>query len=66
MRVAIGLAAVGAGILVARMLRGRRGEEEAGPVAVAPPEPDKLIGAPRSHKSAERSAEILDRPERPV
>lgn len=54
---AIGLAAVGAGILVARMVLGRKGG--AAGEGVSPPDPAALIGYPRSRKSAAESAEIL-------
>lgn len=55
---AIGLAAVGAGLLVTRMVRNRRG----GLASVAspePPSPDQLIGISESHLSAEQAAETF-------
>lgn len=63
---AIGLAAVGAGLLVARMLRNRHegGTEYVG--GGEPPEPNRLIGYPLAQHSARDSAEALreasDRP----
>lgn len=54
---AIGLAAVGAGWLVARMVLGRRGEQAE--QAAEPPSPDQLIGQPRSRLSAMEAAEAF-------
>lgn len=54
---AMGIAAVGAGLVVARLLRGRepsvKGTEQ------APPNPDQLLGIPESHKDAAASAEVF-------
>lgn len=55
---ALGLAAVGAGLLVAGLLRRR--EEEGGEHAEVPPGPAELIGQPLSNKSAVRSAQVLE------
>lgn len=64
-RAAIGLAAMGAGLLVARAIGNRRG---AGIAAAnpEPPSPGQLIGTPESHLSAAEAAEAFqtsrDRP----
>jgi len=63
-RAAIGLAAMGAGLLVARAMSSRR----AGSLAPAPepPSPNQLIGTPQTHLSAAEAAEAFktsrDRP----
>lgn len=54
---ALGLAAVGAGLLVAGLLRRR--DEDAEPAA-RPPAPADLIGQPLANKSAMRSAGVLE------
>lgn len=61
---AFGLAAVGAGLLVARMVMSRKGGVEDG----HPPGPAQLIGYSPAHKSAEESAKVLreDDRQRPV
>ncbi|HSV27911.1 MAG TPA: hypothetical protein VLL76_00090 [Candidatus Omnitrophota bacterium] len=59
---ALGLAAVGAGLLVASLLR--RKDDELGDVIDvehSPPEPGELIGYPASRKSAADSAQVLGR-----
>jgi hypothetical protein len=64
---AIGLAAVGAGLLVARVMSGRRRagkwQEDTSP---EPPSPDQLIGVKESYLSASEAAETFrtgrDRP----
>lgn len=58
---AIGLAAVGAGFLVARIVKARRAGETryVGGTAREPPEPNRLIGYPLSHVSAHEAAEPL-------
>lgn len=66
-RAAIGLAAMGAGLLVARAMSSRRGSPSAMPgPAVEPPSPDQLIGTSESHISAAEAAEAFrtsrDRP----
>lgn len=61
---AIGLAAVGAGLVVARMMA-RRGELFAGPSSFAapePPSPEQLIGEPQSHLSAADAAQAFRNP----
>ncbi|MCR6630849.1 MAG: hypothetical protein NVV74_12820 [Magnetospirillum sp.] len=52
---AIGLAAVGAGLVVARLLSRSRDQESA-PV---PPSPEQLIGEPQAHLSAVEAAEAF-------
>lgn len=64
MRLAMGGLAMGAGLVVARLLaRGRGGHA---PPAVEPPSPEQLIGAPQAQLSAAESAETFaddrDRP----
>lgn len=65
---AIGLAAVGAGFLVARALKARRaGYTEYvgaryGGKAAEPPDPSQLIGHPLANVSAREAAEIFDKP----
>ncbi len=57
---AVGIAALGAGWMVARMLRRRGGAESASASAdQAPPNPEQLIGYPASHKDAAASAEVF-------
>jgi hypothetical protein len=57
-RAAVGLAALGASWLVARMLgTPRRAEGES-------PDPNDLIGEPLAEKSAQASAEVLERTRR--
>ncbi|MGE5547014.1 MAG: hypothetical protein ACM33T_08960 [Solirubrobacterales bacterium] len=59
---AIGLAAVGAGLLVARMVMRREERPDA-----SPPDPNQLIGYPRSNLSAAEAAEVLENaPQRPM
>lgn len=59
---AIGLAAAGAGFLVARMLKARRADETAYVGGEAePPEPSRLIGQPLSNRSAREAAEEIER-----
>ncbi|MBC7951335.1 MAG: hypothetical protein H7Z12_05860 [Rhodospirillaceae bacterium] len=64
---AIGLAAMGAGLLVARAMAGRFGGRirQSSPVP-EPPSPNQLIGAQESHLSATEAAEAFrtsrDRP----
>jgi hypothetical protein len=53
---ALGLAAVGAGLVVARMLSRTRGDLAP---AAEPPPPDQLIGAPRAHLSATEAAQVF-------
>lgn len=63
-RAAIGLAAVGAGILVARLLNRRSSGHDVDIKGREPsPDPNTLIGEPVSHKSARESADILRRPQ---
>jgi hypothetical protein len=52
---AIGLAAVGAGLVVARMLTRHRDLE----AAQEPPSPEQLIGEPQSHLSAIDAAQAF-------
>lgn len=54
-RLAMGGLAMGAGLVVARLLARVRGE---GPAA-EPPAPDQLIGAPQAHLSAIEAAEAF-------
>lgn len=54
---AMGIAALGAGLVVARLLRRREPSGAAG--ETAPPNPDQLIGIPESHKNAAASAEVF-------
>lgn len=54
---AIGLAAMGAGLLVVRAVIGRRGSG-VHPVP-EPPSPNQLIGTPESHLSAAEAAEAF-------
>lgn len=67
---AIGLAAVGAGFLVARALKARRAGDTAyvgghSGGAPEPPEPSRLIGQPLSNRSARKAAEAFgDQPTR--
>lgn len=66
-KAAIGLAAMGAGWLVARAVINRRGGEfRSGRPAPEPPSPNQLIGTPESHLSAAEAAETFrtsqDRP----
>lgn len=59
---AIGLAAAGAGFLVARVLKARRaGETEYVGGEVEPPEPSRLIGHPLSNRSAREAAGAFER-----
>lgn len=53
-RTAIGIAAMGAGLVVARMLRGKKAPSEP-----TPPDPAELIGYPQSHRDASASAEVF-------
>ncbi len=53
-----GLAAVGAGMVVMRLLaRGRAGAPEGAP---EPPSPEQLIGIPQSHLSAAEAATTFE------
>lgn len=54
---AVGIAAMGAGLVVARLLRRR--EPSGTTVEQAPPNPDQLLGIPGSHKDAAASAEVF-------
>jgi len=56
-RAAIGLAAVGAGVLVARMMM--KSEADTAEHDHNPPEPSELIGYSPSRKSARDSAQVL-------
>lgn len=64
---AIGLAAIGAGLLVARAMTNRRGFRAwQSSTAPEPPSPEQLIGAQESHLSASDAADTFrtsqDRP----
>lgn len=59
---AIGLAAVGAGFLVARALKARwAGGTEYVEAREEPPDPSRLIGHPLAHRSAREAAETFER-----
>ena len=67
-RTAIGLAAMGAGLLVARAMSSRRTEGFSTRTVASPepPSPNQLIGTPESHLSAVEASEAFrasrDRP----
>lgn len=55
---AVGIAALGAGLVVARMMR-RKGGPDTAAADRSPPNPEQLIGYPQSHKDAAGSAEVF-------
>lgn len=65
-RTALSLAAMGAGLLVARAMSNRRGTRWQGSATPEPPSPDQLIGNTEAHLSASEAAEAFrasrDRP----
>lgn len=63
-RLAMGGLAMGAGLMVARLLA--RGRSERGHPVDEPPSPEQLIGAPQARLSASEAAETFrSDPERP-
>lgn len=59
-RLAMGGLAMGAGLVVARLLARGRGEGLS--ASAEPPAPEQLIGAPQSHLSAIEAAEAFRAP----